>query len=289
MIKFKAQKRLHGTSGDFLMDLSTEFAESQLTAIFGPSGSGKTTILRIIAGLEKPDQGKVVVDEEPWFDSANGIDLPAGQRRVGMVTQEFALFPNMSVEENIAFAVQDKEQKSKKSQEMLQLLDLKNIADKKPAQLSGGQQQRVALGRALAMEPNILLLDEPLSSLDAEMRERLQVEIKNIYQQYKITTVLVSHSIPEVFALADQVHIINDGKITRSGLPIDVFADGSNGKSQWSARIISIDENGSKKTIKALFGNAVIELFPSTEMDLKVNDRVKLNPENIQRDFTKEA
>lgn len=208
--------------GTGLIDVDLTINKGEFVTLFGGSGAGKTTILRILAGLTIPDEGRVEFDGQLWFDSVNKVNLAVQKRRVGFVFQDYSLFPNMTIKENLIFALRDQSQESKVD-EWLETMDLKGLKNQKPHQLSGGQKQRVALARALVNEPQILLLDEPLSALDSELRQRLQDEIVRIYQQTRITTILVSHDLPEVKKLSAKVFVLEQGKIIRSGNPQNIF------------------------------------------------------------------
>ncbi|RME10009.1 MAG: ATP-binding cassette domain-containing protein, partial [Aquificota bacterium] len=176
MIRVRVKKLLHGFDGDFWLDVELEVRGTEFLVILGQSGSGKTTLLRCIAGLEKPEEGYIEVDGQVWFDSKRGINLPPQRRDVGFVFQDYALFPNMTVLENVMYGMKEKNRDY--ALELLRMAGLEGLRDKKPDRLSGGQKQRVALLRALAKEPRVLLLDEPLSALDPELRQELQKELK---------------------------------------------------------------------------------------------------------------
>ena len=201
--------------------LSLQVPSGTLVALLGPSGCGKTTTLRMIAGLERPDAGRILV---------NGQDvtsLPPHRRRMGVVFQSYALFPHMTVLDNVAFGLRmaglDRLGRTAKALAGLDLVGLREHGQKRPAQLSGGQQQRVALARALAIEPEILLLDEPLSALDAKLREELRVEMRIIQRRVGTTCVFVTHDQAEALAMADQVAVMQSGRIAQLGTPEDVF------------------------------------------------------------------
>lgn len=210
------------TFGSFiaLNDITVDVSKGQFTCLLGPSGCGKTTLMRIIAGLEQPDQGCVKV---------NGNDitcLPAGERNVGMVFQSYALFPNMSASQNIAFALKGKLSKqeiTETTKEMLDLVGLTHLKDRYPVQLSGGQQQRVALARAIALSPDFLLLDEPLSALDAKVRHKLRKELRELQEKLGIMTIMVTHDQEEALTMADQIVVMNDAEIEQIGSPRDVY------------------------------------------------------------------
>ncbi|QWK20643.1 MAG: ABC transporter ATP-binding protein [Hydrogenobacter thermophilus] len=221
MIRLWVRKRLYGPGGDFFLDVELEVSDAEFLLIFGPSGAGKTTLLRIIAGLEKPDEGYVEVDGEVWHDSKKGINLPPQKRDVGFVFQDYALFPNMTVAENIAYGMKKKD--PQKVLELLKIARMEALKDRKPSELSGGQKQRVALLRAIAREPKLLLLDEPLSALDQETASALRDEIKAFQRKYRIPTFMVSHSIEDVLRLADRVLRIENGQVKAFGTPREVL------------------------------------------------------------------
>ncbi|RGP36282.1 sulfate/molybdate ABC transporter ATP-binding protein [Pseudotabrizicola alkalilacus] len=199
------------------IDLSIN--DGELVALLGPSGSGKTTLLKIIAGLDWPDAGGLVVNGQNW------LDLPAQKRRIGFVFQHYALFPHMTVRDNIAFglSVRPRAERPGKSviaakvTELLALLQIPHLADRYPTQLSGGQRQRVALGRALAIEPAVLLLDEPFGALDAAIRRDLRRWLREVHQQTGSTTLFVTHDQEEAFELADRVVVMGEGRIEQIG------------------------------------------------------------------------
>ena len=190
--------------------------------LLGPSGCGKTTMLRIIAGLEQPDAGGRVL-----FGSQDVTPLPIEQRRVGMVFQSYALFPNMSVAENIAYGLRVRgmaeAEKKQRVDEMLAMMHLESFAERRIDQLSGGQRQRVALARALAVRPRVLLLDEPLTALDAKLRESLRAEIDRLLRSLKITAVYVTHDQSEAMALGDRIAVMERGRIAQIGTPRDIY------------------------------------------------------------------
>ncbi len=198
---------------------------NELVVVFGPSGSGKSLTLNIIAGLQRPDSGRVAVGDNVFYDSSQKIDIPPQRRRVGYVFQDYALFPHLSVANNIAFSLstRDKTQAKKRVSEMLKLMRLERLGDSYPHQISGGQKQRVALARALVMEPAILLLDEPFSSLDSAVREKLRIDLINIKEHYDIPIIFVTHDLDETYILADRIIVFNKGQVLQSGTRDEVF------------------------------------------------------------------
>lgn len=207
-----------------LNGVSLTVPQGAFLALVGPSGSGKTTLLRILGGLEFPDSGSV------HFADLNWLEVPARQRRAGFVFQQYALFKHMTVEKNIAFGLTvrprserpAKKEIARRVEELLALVQLDGLGKRYPNQLSGGQRQRVALARALAIEPRMLLLDEPFGALDAKVRKELRVWLRALHEKMGITTVFVTHDQEEAFALADLVAIMNAGRIEQYGTPADV-------------------------------------------------------------------
>lgn len=221
MIQIRLQKKMTSVSGELALDVDFALKRGELAAFYGPSGSGKTSILRMIAGLLRPDSGKIVIDDETWFDHETQISLKTQKRNFGIVFQDYGLFPNMTVRENIAFALPVKQHGS--VDEMIRFMELQNLENKKPETLSGGQRQRVALARAIIRKPAVLLLDEPLAALDTGLRLRMQEFILKMHADLALTTILVSHDLLEVARLADRVFLLDNGIITKSGSPKEVM------------------------------------------------------------------
>ena len=203
-------------------NITFDVEEGEFFSILGPSGCGKTTVLRMIAGLEVPDRGEVYIGNVPV---AGKGWVPPEKRGVGFVFQDYALFPHMTVFENIAFGIRNRDKGYVKRVvgELLDLVGLYNLEDKYPYQLSAGQQQRVALARALAPFPKVLLMDEPFSNLDAELRAELRVDTKAILKEKGITTILVTHDQEEALSLSDRIAIMKDGKLEQIGTPYDIY------------------------------------------------------------------
>lgn len=224
-------KKTYGTT-QILKGVSLEIERGELVSLLGPSGSGKTTILRCIAGLEipDPDSGAMMLDSARL--SGSGSFVPPESRRLGMVFQNYAVWPHMTVLENIAFPLSIQARRGEipqaeirtRSLEALQLVKLDALAIRYPHQLSGGQQQRVALARALAMKPRLLLLDEPLSNLDAILREELGAEIRRLQKSLNLTTILVTHDQREALSLSDRIVILNQGRIESQGTPETLYS-----------------------------------------------------------------
>jgi molybdate transport system ATP-binding protein len=279
MIKLNFSKKLLGSEGFFDLSINEEIPKEKLSVLFGKSGAGKSTILRILAGLTKPDSGEIVVDGEVWFSSAKKIDLPPQKRSIGFVFQDYALFPNMSVLGNLLYALNDKSDK-KLVYEILELTELTELKDLKPQLLSGGQQQRVAVARALVRRPKILLLDEPLSALDFAMRAKLQDELVRIQKSLKTTTLLVSHDISEVYKLGNYVYELQDGKISQRGAPSDIFGGvGVSGKFKFNGEIVGIAKSDILYIVSVLVDNEIVKAVAGKKevQNLKVGSRVVLS------------
>ena len=263
MLRVNLTKKLITAEGPLNLRIDFYVKKGEFVILYGPSGTGKTTILRMIAGLADPDEGFISVDGQVWFDSAKKINVPARKRKTGFVFQEYSLFPNMSVRENLEYALDDK-RKTGLIDEFLEIVLLTKLKHRRPDQLSGGQKQRVALIRALLRHPSVYLLDEPLAALDVEMRLRLQDEIIRLYRQASITTIFVSHDIPEVFKLASQVFILEDGKIIKSGSPGEIFAGNQiSGKFKFPGEIIEIRKDQGINILTILVGNNPVKVVAS--------------------------
>jgi molybdate transport system ATP-binding protein len=219
-------KKEFRTNGRVSFSLDASFVVQQgIAVLFGPSGSGKTTILRSIAGIAVPDEGRIELGEHVYFDSEKGINLPIQRRRIGFVFQDYLLFPHLTAAQNVAYGIRSATPKGRRDR-ALELLDLLGIAytsDRRPLQLSGGEQQRVAMARALGSDPVILLLDEPLSALDAATRVRLLGEIVDLQRKSKIPFLYVTHSPADAVRVGDSALILNAGRIVQEGKPTEVF------------------------------------------------------------------
>jgi sulfate transport system ATP-binding protein len=217
-------KRFNGFTA--LHDVSVAIPEGSLTALLGPSGSGKSTLLRVIAGLEEPDAGQVLIGSE------DVTERPARARGVGMVFQHYAAFKHMTVYDNVAFGLairkQPRAEISRRVHELLDLVQLEGLAKRYPAQLSGGQRQRMALARALAVEPSVLLLDEPFGALDARVRKELRAWLRRLHDEVHVTTIIVTHDQEEAMEVAGQIVVLNDGRIEQVGSPRELYDSPAN-------------------------------------------------------------
>ena len=272
-------------------DFSIEVEDGELLAILGPSGCGKSTFLSCVAGIEDVNEGRIVLGEQCLFDALSGISLSPDKRNIGFMFQNYALWPHMTVERNISYPLRVRMlPKSYIAFEVDRILGLMRLDDKRrksPGQLSGGEQQRVALGRALIMQPELLLLDEPLSNLDAKLREQMQVEIRKIQQQLKLTTIHVTHDQSEALAMSDRIAVMDKGRLIQSGVPSEIY---NNPKSKFTAEFVGsnnlidgvIKASGGKKIFNS--HNGCIRVL-SAEFDkvLEVSDDVicVVRPEDI--------
>ncbi|ELC9710037.1 sulfate/molybdate ABC transporter ATP-binding protein [Campylobacter jejuni] len=264
---------INTAKGKKQLELNTCLKANEITAIFGESGAGKTTLLKIIAGLIKPEFGRIEVGDELWFDTQKNVNLAIQKRKIGFVFQNYALFPNMSVKENISYAATSKQ----KAEELLSLMNLENLAKIYPKNLSGGQAQRVALARALAREPQILLLDEPLSALDFKMRSFLQDELVKILQHFKITTLLVSHDLAEIYKLSHRILELSDGKIIKDARTNEFFTSSNlSAKLRLSATLLEMKKSDILVIFTLLLNQDIVKITLSEEEFLKSYKDVKI-------------
>ena len=271
MIYINVKKQLHGSDGEMLLEVEFEIKKGEFIAVSGPSGSGKTTLLRIISGLEK-SLGEIVVDNEKWL--GKNIFLPPQKREIGFLFQDFALFPNMTVLENLLYVKKDRDF----AMELLQTAEIEELKNRYPNTLSGGQKQRVALCRALMRKPKILLLDEPFSALDTQMREKLQNEIMLFHKKFGLTTIMVSHSPSEIYKLADKMMIIEKGKIKNFDKPSNILINSrSSEKFSLLGEIVDIRKNDIINIAVISLGNKLIEVVVSDEESKNINIGDKVN------------
>jgi iron(III) transport system ATP-binding protein len=216
-----------GTGVAAVDDVSFEVATGKLLTLLGPSGCGKTTTLRAIAGLEEPDDGEIHLGSKVVFSRSRGVSVPSNHRRVGMVFQSYAIWPHMTVYQNVAYPLEGEGRSRKEIRErvarVLGLVGLEELMERPAPFLSGGQQQRVALARALVAEPDVLLLDEPLSNLDAKLREQMRVELRAIQQRVGLTAVYVTHDQTEALAISDFIGVISEGRLVEYGTPSEIY------------------------------------------------------------------
>ncbi len=276
MIHIQLNKRLKSNNGTFALDVDFTISSNEFLTIEGHSGAGKTTILRLIAGLIYPEDGRIELDDEIWFDKKKNISLPAKERKVGFVFQDYALFPNMNIIENLKYALADKKDKNYLN-EIIDIMEIGDLIERKPDTLSGGQKQRAALARALVRKPKLLLLDEPLSALDIEMRNKLQDYILRIHGKYNLATILVSHDISEIYKMSNKVIRIAGGKITAQGRVQDVFQEKYiSGKFRFTGEILNIEKDDVIYIVSVLIGNNIVKVIGCEEeiKELQRGDKV---------------
>lgn len=251
-IEFRNIKKTYDGETIILKDLDLDINEGDLVTLLGASGSGKSTLLRCLAGFESISSGTITID---------GIDvtnMAPGERQIGMVFQQYSLFPNMTVAENIAFGLKmkkmNKSEINDKVTRMIEMVDLKGRENYYPENLSGGQKQRVALARAIVTEPRVLLLDEPLSAIDALLRKNLQKAIRRIQQELNVTTIFVTHDQDEAMIMSDVIHVMNQGQIEQSGNPTEIY---THPKTHYVASFIGNYNVLSKKDLLELTGKGI--------------------------------
>src|SRR6476660_6072909 len=275
-------------------DVTFTVDEGRLFTLLGPSGCGKTTTLRSIAGLERPRAGEISVNDRVVFSSSKGVFVSPNRRGFGMVFQSYAIWPHMTVFENAAFPLEVGDRKYSRKQvrenviRVLTAVQLEELADREATKLSGGQQQRLALARALVMEPALLLLDEPLSNLDAKLRERMRFELKRLQRELKITTVYVTHDQSEALALSHEIAVMNQGRIQQIGTPRQIYERTRNrfvaefiGSSNFlDAMVLGADVRPGLWRVRTSFG----DLSATSETPLQPGSAVTLSvrPENVE-------
>lgn len=275
MIHLDIQKRLQSAEGEMNLHIKCDIQQGQFITLYGESGVGKTSTLRMLAGLMQPDAGQIIVNNKSWFDQDKKINIKSQLRNIGFVFQDYALFPNMTVKENLHYAT-GKRDKSAIAQ-VIDIVELGELQDRKPDTLSGGQKQRVALARAVVQQPEILLLDEPLSALDLSKRLKLQDYLLKIHSEFKLTTLLISHDIAEIIKLSDQVFVLEKGQITRSGSPEQIFINTEiSGKFKFIGEVLQIQKEDIIYVITVLIQNNIVKVIgqESEIRDLHVGDKV---------------
>ncbi len=278
MINFSLHKKLFTASGDMPLQLSCTIRPGEFISLYGKSGAGKTSVLRMLAGLMKPENGWIQAGEEWWYNQEKSIHVSPQRRKAGFVFQDYALFPNMNVRENISFAIPPGGAK-KVVEELLDLTGLSLLASRKIQTLSGGQQQRVALARALAKKPALLLLDEPLSAIDNEMREQLQDVLLQVHRSYALTTILVSHDIGEIIKLSDRILHLDAGNIQKFASPAEFFTGPVSGAFEINGKVLAVQTTGEIPELYIHVSNKVLKLpvkDPSVQ-NLKKGDRVEVS------------
>ncbi len=275
MIEVKFSKSLRGQSGRLQLDIDLHIEKGKFYALMGESGAGKTSVLKAIAGLVRPEKGFIRYQQEIWYDSNTGVFIKPQKRKVGFVFQDYALFPNMSVEQNLTYALQDSNDKDL-FHEILELMDLNLLVKSRPLELSGGQQQRVALARAILRRPEIVLLDEPLSALDRKLRKKLQNDLESLHRHYGFTTLMVTHDESEVSRLADEVFILEQGKILKKGSPLEIL-DPAILLEEMEGEILDISKEKGEVTISQVSGIFKFRMGTKKLEGRSIGDRIKLS------------
>ncbi|MGH7831483.1 MAG: ABC transporter ATP-binding protein, partial [Candidatus Binatia bacterium] len=270
------KERVHVLKG-----ISLHIPEGSLYTFLGPSGCGKTTTLRCVAGLERPETGKISINGVPVFSSDDRIYVPTNQRPIGMVFQSYAIWPHMTVFENVAYPLtihrRPKSEIRKRVEDVLKVVGLHGLEDRPAPKLSGGQQQRVAFARALVNEPKVLLLDEPLSNLDAKLREQMRFEIKALQRRVNITTIYVTHDQSEALAISDQIAVMHGGKLIEVGSPHELY---SRPKRKFTATFLGLtnliegrvlDSGGDSKPGRIETKRGTLSFIPATRVEKNQN------------------
>ncbi|MBM4054389.1 MAG: ATP-binding cassette domain-containing protein [Planctomycetes bacterium] len=270
---------LKKTWNAFHLDVDFAIPKGKITTLFGPSGAGKSSILRFISGLERADDGMICYDNATWFDNERNIHLSPQQRSIGFVFQDYALFPHMTIEQNVSYGIDEKKNKKNEVEKLLSLVGLSGYENYYPSQLSGGQKQRVALIRALAKKPDLLLMDEPLSAVDWETRRQLQEDLKRIIRSFGVTTLYVTHDVAEVYKLADKVVVLQSGKIVKQGTPEDVFLGKRlSTRIQLAGKVVAIEYDSIMAIVTVLHAEQYFKTLIDTDevqrLNLKIGDDV---------------
>ncbi|RKQ43000.1 molybdate transport system ATP-binding protein [Roseivirga pacifica] len=260
MIELKVRKTLLSHQGKMELDVDLQIGKGDFVVVGGKSGAGKTSLLRMLAGLLNPDSGTIKVADKTWFDKGQKLNLSPQQRQLGFVFQDFALFPNMTVRQNLEYALK-KGASTNIIDELIDMMELGELESRKPDTLSGGQKQRVALARSLVQKPKILLLDEPLSALDPEIRAKLQDYLSKIHKAFELTTIMVSHDITEAIKLADRMIELDNGSVTKSGTPAQLFGDAKlSGKFQFTGIVLTIESQDFLNILSLVVGKEVVRV-----------------------------
>ena len=281
------KERVHVLKG-----VSLDIPEGSLYTFLGPSGCGKTTTLRCVAGLERPEGGRISINGVPVFSSDERIYVPTNHRPIGMVFQSYAIWPHMTVFENVAYPLtihrRPKSEIKKRVEDVLKVVGLHGLEDRPAPKLSGGQQQRVAFARALVNEPKVLLLDEPLSNLDAKLREQMRFEIKALQRRVNITTIYVTHDQSEALAISDQIAVMHGGKLIEVGSPHELY---SRPKRRFTAtflgltnliegRVVELAGNSTPARIETKRGT--LSFVPATRLEKNQTAVISIRPEHIE-------
>jgi iron(III) transport system ATP-binding protein len=298
MLEVTGLEKIYANTGDGpsggLREASFALPHGTFFTLLGPSGCGKTTTLRCVAGLEQPDAGMIRIGDDTMFDAARRVAVPLNRRNVGMVFQSYAIWPHMSVFENVAFPLRVAKDRSYAKAEIVRLVgealdtvSLGGFGDRSATRLSGGQQQRVALARAIVRKPRLLLLDEPLSNLDASLREEMRNELRRLQQQIGVTTVYVTHDQSEALEMSDSIAVMEQGRIVQIGAPRDIYFNPANGfvarfvgTTNWLAGQVE-DRRADSVRIRIADGN-IIACQTSEGLSAGARVSVSVRPESIR-------
>ncbi len=275
MISCAIEKRLSAPGGEMHLDLELQIRKGELVTLYGESGAGKTSTLRMLAGLMTPDSGRIRVDGQVWYDSQQRRNLKPQLRNIGFVFQDYALFPHMTVRENLEFGAG--KSNAGVVSELIEMVALGDLQHRKPNTLSGGQKQRVALTRALVQRPKILLLDEPLSALDFKIRTKLQDDILRVHREFGLTTLLISHNLGEIHKLSDRVIELEQGRVLREGPPEDLFLSSRiSGKFKFTGEVLKIEKEEVLFIVTVLVQNQVVKVVAQASdiEGLRIGDTV---------------
>ena len=295
MVQLESLEKYFGEDKDrvhVLKGVTLEIPEGSLYTFLGPSGCGQTTTLRCVAGLERPDGGRISIDSRPVFASGERVYVPTNKRPIGMVFQSYAIWPHMTVFENVAYPLtiqrRPKNEIRQKVQDVLKIVGLHGLEDRPAPKLSGGQQQRVAFARALVNQPKVMLLDEPLSNLDAKLREQMRFEIKALQRRVNITTIYVTHDQAEALAISDQIAVMHAGKLIEVGSPHQLY---SRPKRKFTATFLGLTNliegkvlelGADSKPGKIQTSKGVLSFIPAAGLAKGQPAVLSIRPEHIQ-------
>lgn len=293
MLKADIQKKLSGQQGEMNLQISFELPNLQFLSLYGESGVGKTTILRCLSGLCSPDKGIIEYNGKILFDSQKKINIKPQQRNIGFMFQNYSLFPNMTIRQNLFYAAKknygnNSKEKEDLINEFLQMSNLTQLADQKPSRLSGGQKQRVAFFNTLISGSKLLFFDEPFSALDLDMHKHLQNELKKFVERFQLTAILVSHNLSDIFKLSNRVIEIKKGKIFNDGSPSQVFLTDNHYK-KFNAEIIAIETEAESCVITLLAGNAPVKIsiVKQEAENYSVGDQVQIDTKTFYSSILK--
>jgi molybdate transport system ATP-binding protein len=276
MIEISLRKKLNAADGPVTLEADLNIETGTINTLYGASGTGKTSTFRMLAGLLAPEEGTIVINGNTWYDSKKKINLKPQQRNVGFMFQDYALFPNMSVRENLEFALKNDQNKAIIDQ-LIDIIALNELQHRKPETLSGGQKQRVAFARALVNKPDLVLLDEPLAALDKSMRHKLQKYIAEVQREMGFTMLIISHDVGEILRLSHRIFLLEHGKIASPQKPASFFTSSAvSGKFQFEAEVLSIQKEGIIYILNLLVGNRLVKIVaqPDDVENLSIGDQV---------------